>query len=207
MPHIIDIDQKKSIALVILAAGKSSRMGAVKQNLPWKDSTLLVNSIETGLKSNADSVFVVLGANSEIIHPFIDHLDINIIENQAWAQGLSSSISTAVNYIERAKNQFDSILFCLADMPFVKRTHLNKMIDTYKSNIGLMIATKFKNKVMVPALFDSIYFDALRNLTGTIGAKELLKKHDDTLRYIEVGNEIELTDLDTQNAYNHYKKK
>jgi molybdenum cofactor cytidylyltransferase len=205
MSHKSDIQQKKSIALVILAAGKSSRMGAVKQNLPWKDSTLLVNAIETGLKSNADAVFVVLGANSEIIHPFIKHLDIGIIENRHWMQGLGSSISSAVSYIVNTKNQYDSVLFCLADMPFVKSTHLNCMMALFQLNESAIIATTFKDKPVVPVLFNTKYFKELMNLSGDTGAKEVLKKHSNKIKRIEVSSTKTLIDLDTKSDYNLYK--
>ena len=206
MSYNSEIARKKSIVMVILAAGKSSRMKTVKQLLKWKNTTLLANAIEIGLKSNVNSVMVVLGANSELIRPSINHFNIDIVENENWEHGLGSSISCSIQHIKESDAEVNGVLLCLADMPFVEVSHLNKMIENYKSNNSLMIATKLKNKVMVPALFDSIYFNELISLKGDVGANKLLKKHHDILTLIEASLENTLVDMDTLEDYNCYKE-
>ena len=157
----LEIPKEKRIVMVILAAGKSSRMKDIKQLLPWKDNTLLSNAIDIGLKSNVDSVLVVLGASSEKIRPSIEHLEIDVIENKKWEYGLGSSISCAIQHLEKSDVQVDGVLICLADMPFIEVSHLNKMIASYMTNDRLIIATKLKAKAIVPALFDGFYFKEL----------------------------------------------
>ena len=68
-------------AILILAAGKSTRMGTVKQLLPFKKSTLLNHCINQALQSKTDSVFCVLGAYKELITKEIKHLDITVVFN------------------------------------------------------------------------------------------------------------------------------
>jgi molybdenum cofactor cytidylyltransferase len=60
-------NEMKKIAIIILAAGSSSRMGKIKQLLKFKDNTLLETAIEAATASNGNAVFCVLGAHSEII--------------------------------------------------------------------------------------------------------------------------------------------
>ena len=201
-----DTSKEKNIAMVILAAGEGSRMKAIKQLLPWKESTLLVNAIEIGLKSNAISVLVVLGANSEDIRPSIGHLNIDIIENKNWRNGLGSSISCAVQHLKQNDIQVHGVLLCLADMPFVEVSHLNRLIECYHPNSHSILATGFKNGAIVPALFDAVYFSQLINLSGDKGAKQLLNIYSEILTVIKVRSEHNLIDLDTQNEYDIFKR-
>jgi molybdenum cofactor cytidylyltransferase len=61
------LNEMKKIAIIILAAGSSSRMGKIKQLLKVDNKTLLETAIEAATTSNASAVFCILGAHSEII--------------------------------------------------------------------------------------------------------------------------------------------
>ncbi|MES2809121.1 MAG: nucleotidyltransferase family protein, partial [Bacteroidota bacterium] len=108
-------------ALIILAAGASSRLGFPKQTLLYKGKTLIELAIEAGIKSRCDEVIVVLGANADVIEPGIKHYNINIIHNPDWAQGMASSITTAMHQL-RLKPAIRQVVIMLCDQPFVTRT-------------------------------------------------------------------------------------
>jgi|TARA_B110000046_G_C12816998_1_gene323697 molybdenum cofactor cytidylyltransferase len=203
---MLSTDSRKNIVMVILAAGNSSRMNAVKQLLPWKDGTLLTNAIEVGISSMVSSIIVVLGANSDKIKPSLKRLNVTVIENSQWKNGLGTSLAFAVNYMEDNNIYADGVLCCLADMPFVTVKHLHDLIAGFELDNNSIVATSLKESVMVPALFDAFYFKDLVELTGDSGAKELLIKHQNNLIHIEVSSEKVLKDLDTPSDYNFYKK-
>ena len=79
-------------AVLILAAGSSSRMGVPKQLLQWKGTNLLQYCINSVKDINADAIFLVLGANSEKIRSKIDTNQITVLYNHNWKKGLGSSI-------------------------------------------------------------------------------------------------------------------
>ena len=71
------------IAVVILAAGASKRMGEPKQLLKWGDNTLITHTIQTTLKLKTDTIYVVLGANFKLIKNSINHFPITILNNES----------------------------------------------------------------------------------------------------------------------------
>src|SRR5262245_37158290 len=85
------------IGVVILAAGSSSRLGKPKQLLQYNGKSLLQHAIEAAIKSRANSVVEVLGANAEQISKEIDRSGINTIINTEWGEGMASSVRTGLN--------------------------------------------------------------------------------------------------------------
>ena len=91
------------VALIILAAGNSSRMGQAKQLKVFAGKTLLERSIDAGCQSDCKSVIVVLGANHEQIRSQIDNQSAIFIQNPNWEQGMGSSISCAAHQLRMEK--------------------------------------------------------------------------------------------------------
>lgn len=191
--------KKLKIAMIILAAGESSRMDALKQLLPWKDNTLLGHSIDQGLASNVDDVIVVLGANSKRIANSISTSKINIIENSEWTFGMGRSISYAMEFIEKGVVLYDAVLIALADQPLIDATHYNNLINVFIDDDKKIVATQLKKKAGVPAIFGSNYFKALSKLKHDIGAREIIATHSKELQIVSAGGRI--LDIDTMETY------
>lgn len=190
-------------AIIILAAGASNRMGNIKQLLPWKHTTLIGNSIEQALASIADEVFVVLGSNYKLVSKEIETYNITILNNQNWSQGMGSSISCAIEYMANRSNNFDAVLITLVDQPLIDVIYINKLIN--KSIEFNIIASKYKNRVGVPALFSLAYFDALSKLNKDIGARDLINKHINDVEAIDAFDKIK--DIDSISTYEYLYQK
>ncbi|TDQ21848.1 nucleotidyltransferase family protein [Tenacibaculum caenipelagi] len=192
----------KKTAILILAAGSSSRMGTIKQLLPYQNTTLLEWAIEQAKKSNTKNVFCVLGANRETIEKQISKKDIEIIYNPNHQEGLSTSIVNGIKYLQA--KEFDSILIMLADQPHVTFEYLNKLFKISEENPSKIIASNYQDKIGVPAIFPKKYFNELLNLKGDQGAKVFLQKHPDII--IEANTPLNLIDIDTPDDYQHLLK-
>lgn len=184
----------KKTAILILAAGSSSRMGKPKQLLPFKSTTLLGNVIEQAKNSKADTIFCVLGAKEQIIKASISSYEIELISNTNFKDGLSSSIVVGMKHL---KDLFDNILIMLADQPNVNSTYLNKLMKISEENPSKIIASNYQNKKGVPAVFPKQYFQQLLNLQGDKGAKEFLNNQTDIIKMAP----FNLTDIDTKEDY------
>ena len=187
------------IAIIILAAGASSRMGKIKQLLPWKQTTLIGNAIEQALDSKADDVFVVLGANYQLISKEIKQENITIIYNKNWTLGMGSSIVCAMDFFDKKHKKYDGVLITLVDQPLIDVIYFNMLINKFIDNN--IIASKYKNRVGVPAIFSLKYFNELRQLNGDIGARNLILKHINDVKKIDAFDKIQ--DIDSIESYEH----
>ncbi|MFT7899386.1 nucleotidyltransferase family protein [Tenacibaculum ascidiaceicola] len=189
-------------AILILAAGSASRMGKIKQLLPYKNTTLLEWAIEQALKSTVKDVFCVLGANKDAIEKQLTTKTIEVIYNPNYKDGLSTSIVEGINLLQ--KHCFDNTLIMLADQPHVTSEYLNSIIETSKNNPSNIIASSYQGSVGVPALFPKKYFNDLLNLKGAKGAKNFLLQHNNNV--IKVNSSQNLLDIDTPEDYEHLLK-
>ncbi len=196
----------QKIAMVILAAGTSSRMNAIKQLLPWKDTTLLGNIIEQCLSTDVDTVFVVLGANKEKIVSTIKDYNITIIENEDWQLGLGKSIACAVKFLDNSPTQFDGILIALADQPLLISSHYDQLIAKFlESDFGIVVTQQNKT-VSVPAVFSQKYIEQLVALNEDRGAKVVIKENMDDVCFVDADGKA--VDVDTMESYRElYEKK
>ena len=193
-------------AVLILAAGSSSRMGRPKQLLPWGKTTLLQNALESAKASHGDEIIVVLGSNSEIIEKTLPSDVVSVI-NTDWRNGMGSSISCGMHYLLKSKTKFNAVLVLLGDQPLIDSKYLNSMFSIFQSNEKEIVATDYKGRAGVPALFGGNYFKQLGQLNADFGAKELLAKNMVNIHLLKAG--AKTADIDTETDYiklNQYNK-
>ncbi|GGG45268.1 4-diphosphocytidyl-2C-methyl-D-erythritol kinase [Croceivirga lutea] len=183
-------------AILILAAGASTRMGRPKQLLPWKNTTLIGNCIKTAKAITAD-VLVVLGANATIISDVLPS-SVETAINIGWKNGMGTSIAFGVQQIEE-KFQPEQLLVLLIDQPLIDEAYLKKLL---RQNSNKIVATKYGNRVGVPVLFPRTVFKELKNLSADHGARHLLEKFKDQLLILEANGKA--VDLDTPENYANY---
>jgi molybdenum cofactor cytidylyltransferase len=194
------MSNQSKIAILILAAGGSSRMGRPKQLLKWKGSNLLDQTISKAIQLKSEEVIVVLGANSDKIIPRIDQNKVNILVNQNWELGLGSSISEGMKFIIMSYPDLQGVLMMLSDQPLIELDHFLSLIDVFSSGNRQIIATKYSDgKLGVPAMFDKFYFKDLCDLHSDFGAKKLFSKYSDNVK--SVNNDQSAFDIDTHKQY------
>ena len=189
------------VAAVVVAAGSSSRMTAVKQLLPWKDTTMLGYVIKQLKEAGAAQVFVVLGAQQKEISNKIDNSNITIIYNDNWSQGMGTSIAKTITYLMDKQLDYDGLLAAACDQPLIKLDHYKKLINSC-INSGRIITSSYSGGSGIPVVFDKIYFSELSTLAEDVGAKSIVKKHLD--RLIQIDAPEAAIDLDTEERYEQY---
>jgi molybdenum cofactor cytidylyltransferase len=189
------------IAILILAAGNSKRMGVTKQLLPLGNTTLLGITIKNVIDANCTAMYCVLGADAVAVKKSISKFNIETIFNPNFKSGLSSSIVVGIQHI--IKKQFDAVLILLGDQPFVNATYINEMIVTYKNHPEQIIASTYKTTIGVPAMVPKSDFKELLKLKGDKGAKDFLINSKD--RIIQLKG-VKLLDIDTKEDYEDFLK-
>lgn len=191
-------EANKSIGIVVLAAGASSRMHEPKQLLLFEGKTLLRRAVETAIETNCGAVVAVLGANYEKTSAEIANLNANICYNADWQSGLSSSLKIGLAKLLEIRPNLDAFIVSLADQPFVTARHLQCFINKFQKN-NPIVAAKYGEIIGVPALFGKEIFDEFASISGDKGAKMLIEKYRSTLETVDLPEAA--FDVDTKEDY------
>ena len=194
------MNKERHIAVLIPAAGTSSRMGEPKQLLKWKDTSLLGHAVRTAESLKVDVIAVILGAFSERIKAEISSENISIYFNQDWKKGLGSSIGLGLQQLLIDYPETDAVLIMLADQPMIDSSYLEQILNTFKANDAPIVASTYSDEHFgVPAIFDKRIFNDIVSLDSEKGAKDLINSYrTEVLSISEVPN---LVDIDTKDQY------
>lgn len=185
-------EREKNIAIVVLAAGASTRLGQPKQLLRLGEKTLLAQICETALAVENQQVIVVLGAHCEAIKPAIEHLPVQVFTNEKWAEGMGGSIACGLAHLPENS---DAVLLLLCDQPFVTPDLLKKLLEKWRSAECLIVASAYGSSYGPPAVFDQKLIAELAGLQGQKGAKKLMEKYRENLELVDFPEGA--TDIDT----------
>ncbi len=177
-------EANNSIGIIVLAAGASSRMNAPKQLLEFEGKSLLKRAVETAIESVCQPVIVVLGANFELTQTEIADLPVEIIYNENWQVGLSSSIKFGIEHLLKIAPNITAFVIALADQPFVTTAHLNLFTDNFNETNSLIIAAEYNGTIGVPAIFSREVFDDFKEISGDRGAKMIMENRRESLMTI-----------------------
>lgn len=149
-------------AAVILAAGSSSRMGFPKQLAEVRDKPLLQAIIDK-VNINFDNSSVVLGSENEIISEKIDFKNSNILINENWPEGITSSIRTALFFYQNQK-EINNIIFFLGDQPEVELEVIDSLNNDDHDGSKVLVP-QYRYKLGFPILIPRIFWTKLELIT------------------------------------------
>ncbi|MBL7863639.1 MAG: nucleotidyltransferase family protein [Cyclobacteriaceae bacterium] len=182
-------------AILILAAGSSSRMGQSKQLLVIDGKSLLQKAAEVAL-TVSPKVFLVLGANFNNHVKAVGDLQVNIIENKDWEKGMGTSLKAGISGILAKEPSTEEIILMVCDQPHLTANHLNTLVQTAGKTHAPAVASAYAGTLGVPALFTRKTFKHLLNMEESSGAKKILSEMGDDVAQVSFpGGEI---DLDTR---------
>ncbi|MGO6731238.1 nucleotidyltransferase family protein [Rhizobium ruizarguesonis] len=192
--------RKASVAIVILAAGKASRMGEGGKHklLAEFDGVPLVRrSALTALAADAASVIVVTGHRRREIEAALDGLALTFIDNPYYASGMASSLITG--FSSSGADSADGILVMLADMPGISTTHLDTLISAFcNAGGGAVVRAVSRGKPGNPVILPRSLGQAIVRLEGDVGARDTIATSGLPVLDVDVGDAA-LLDVDTPN--------
>ena len=207
---------KRTTAVIILAAGSSSRMGAGRHKLllPLNERPVLAHVIEAALESQAWPILVVLGHQAEQVRThiarYITDSAITHVENLDYLQGMSTSMHVGLTYLQTKMNaefaNVDSALILLGDQPLVTPRMLDTLIGTWHTTNKRIIAPLYDGKRGNPTLFAASLFPELLEVTGDEGGRSVVERHKQEMATVELGDAVANYDVDTWEAYQQVVK-
>ncbi len=188
-------------AVLVLAAGSSSRMGQSKQLLKVNGMSLLAHSVKQAA-AVSPNVVVVLGSGFEQHKLALRDLSVILVENKSWQKGMGSSMKQGVAHILASTPEIDSVIIMVCDQPKLQGRHLQKLIHAATETSKTIIASSYAGTVGVPALFKKEQFTKLLNADDDSGARKIIRQHAETVGTVDFpGGHI---DLDTPEDYSKF---
>ncbi len=188
-------------ALILLAAGASTRMGRPKQLLHVHGKPLLRHVAESALAEPVSPIIVVLGANAMEIAPCLDGLPVQIVINDDWTEGMGSSLRRGMEELTRHTPPVDCVIIALADQPDILTGHFSKLIEAQRASGRAIVASEHQGVCGPPVLCTKKLFFALHALRGDAGARALLQTQPDEVATVPSPC---ARDLDTLADYTDY---
>ncbi len=182
--------------IIILAAGNSSRLGRPKQLLPYRGKTLLTHTTTEAINAGLHPVVAVTGAFHAEVGAALGGQPLSIVFNPVWQEGMASGIVIGLSSILSSQPDVDAVIIAVCDQPFISSALLLELVNTQKTSGKGIVGCVYANSVGTPVLFSRHYFEELVSLSGSEGAKKLLKQHPDDLASVAFPNGH--IDIDTE---------
>ncbi len=191
--------QPPRIAALILAAGRSTRMGSTNKltaNLAGKP--MIRHVAKAALASKAQTTTVVTGNNAAAIEAALAGLDVTFTHNPDFADGLSTSLITGIATLTP---DIDGVIVLLGDMPLVTADLIDRLIAAFDPTEGRAICVPVHDgKRGNPILWAARFFSDLKAVKGDTGAKHLIGENAEWITEVDAGGRAIFRDIDTPEA-------
>jgi molybdenum cofactor cytidylyltransferase len=184
------------ISLIILAAGKSTRMlGQNKLLAIVHGEPMIRHVVQAALTSKVDEVIVVLGWEANLVKNALSGLPCRLIVNDDYEKGQSSSLKRGLREVGP---QTRAILVLPGDIARIDSRSIDKVIETYNLKGGMVIVAAHQGRHGHPILFDRKLFPEIERITEeSYGLKSVVRNHEFEVSLVETGTENVLRDVDT----------
>jgi molybdenum cofactor cytidylyltransferase len=187
---------------IVLAAGKSSRMGRPKALLPIgaDAETFLDRVARTLLDAGVDQVLVVIGANAQAIRSQTREMSrVRLLTNPDYERGQLTSLVTALREIEQA--DVTGAVVTLIDVPLFSVETVGKLISAHRTGSASIVRPVSHGRHGHPVIFHRRLFDELRRADPAQGAKVVVRAHAHDIQEVPVDDEGAFIDIDTREDY------
>lgn len=197
-----DRESGRGVAVLLLAAGGSHRLGRPKQLVDWGGQPLLSHVLAEVSAWPAERVVAVLGAAAEEVLEAVEFGDADVVINPEWEEGLASSLRVGLDALSRDA-RIDAAFLALGDQPGVPEDVPGRLLAEYRTQRSHAVVPKYRYARGNPVLADRRLWPRLMSLVGDEGARRLLQAHPewvtevwlDTLPPRDVDTEADVVEL------------
>jgi molybdenum cofactor cytidylyltransferase len=189
----------RRIAAVVLAAGRSTRMGGPNKLLAEiAGRPLLRIVVEEALASHAKPVIVVVGHERADVEKALAGLPVQLIHNPDFAQGLGTSLKAGIAAVPA---EADGAIVCLGDMPQVDASLIDRLIAAFDPDRGaLIVMPTVEGRRGNPVLWSRRFFPDLMAIEGDVGARHFIGRYSEAVVEVPLEGRAALVDIDTPEA-------
>ena len=186
------------ISAIILAAGRSERMSGLKQLMPWRQSTVLEQTVDNFLGSTANEVIVVMGYRAEEVRKALAAKPVKWVINPDYEQGMSASIIAGLSLVD---DQTQAVMLALGDQPLINSQTISRLIGEFSSGDKGIVIPTYRGKRGHPVIFAMTYKEHLLQLKGDIGGRQIIARYPEDTLEVAVDCEGVCIDIDTVESY------
>ena len=188
-----------NVAALVLAAGRSTRMGPVNKLLaPFGGRAMVRHVVEQIAGSSVRPVVVVTGHEAERVRGALDGAGVSFVHNPAYREGLSGSMRAGLAALP---DSAEAALVCLGDMPLVTSEHVERLVAAFDPDEGREICVPvFEGKRGNPVIFARRFFTEMAAVRGDAGARHLIGEYEECVCEVAMDDRAVLVDVDSPEA-------
>lgn len=194
---------RTTVAGIILAAGRSSRMGRIKQLLPFRSKTILDAVLNSVRASRLKPVVLVLGHAAERIRRTVEVCQVRVTVNGDYNQGQSTSLKAGLAAIPV---DVDAAMFILGDQPLISPQMIDRLVAEHEKCRAPLVIPVVEGKRGNPVIIGRALFPAIRTLNGDTGARVLFDRFADQIRTVSIHDPAIHFDIDYWEDYQRLKQ-
>lgn len=181
-------------------------MGQPKMLLPWGETTVLGQVIETLKRTSIDQVIVVTGGYRSQVEELAASYRVRTIHNDGYENGgMLSSLQCGLRDIQELHENespfSDAVLICLGDQPRIQAEIVQSIVDHYKKTGADIIIPSHNNRRGHPWLVAKTHWEEILHLEAPHTMRNFLDRHSSTISYLIVDDSSIVSDIDTYEDY------
>jgi molybdenum cofactor cytidylyltransferase len=186
------------VAGLVLAAGRSTRMGRNKLIAELGGVPLVSRAVDAALGACLASVWVVTGHDADEVRSALSGRDVGFAHNADFERGIASSLRVGLQAVGAG---FDGVAVLLGDMPYVRAQHVAQLVAAFERvAAGSICVPEHLGLRGNPVIWPARDFSALMALEGDVGGRSLLQQRQDRVLRVPIEDDGVLVDLDTPEA-------
>jgi molybdenum cofactor cytidylyltransferase len=191
------------ITAIILAAGKSKRMGQPKMSLPWGETTVLGQVISILRSAGVEDIVTVTGGFREQVEVVAEQQGSRVIFNKEYA---SNEMLNSIQYgLQSLKAEAEAALICLGDQPQVQERSVRRVCEAFQRSRSRLVVPSYQMRRGHPWLVARPLWEEILNMRSPGSPRDFLNAHSQEIEYVEIDNSSILEDLDTPEDYLKFK--
>ena len=186
------------ICAIVLAAGRSRRMGTQKLLLPYGGQTVIGQVVDQVLGGPIDRLVVVTGCDHDRVVAALAGRELSFVHNPEPEAEMLSSVRCGLGALPVG---CEAVLVVLGDQPAIRGEIVRGLVDAYRESRKAIVVPVHGGRRGHPVLFATRFVDDVQGRYDDVGLKGLLEEHADDVLEVEAESDSVLMDLDTPEEY------